>query len=231
MASDNRFFQWLQTEKRGDIMVFDGVEEDDGIIFICFKDGSRINEAFVLPINEKRLNETVLMAEIEDPKNCWGFNERWVGREEERWEENGSGERVCVQPLVEGRKVIDFIPPRPTTSRFGELKSSGVTQNENVTSIGNGLPIAQTSSKVDTNDPVVITLQKSKKKETEISMLLTVSLPSKELYNLVKENFEGGDEKALEYIIKNIDTKSIRESLKIALKEMYEDCNKIKENI
>jgi hypothetical protein len=225
MANNNpRFFQWLSTERRGQILIYDKVEEEDGEIYISFKDGSRINETLVLAINIKDATGK-LMAEIENPQNPWQFKERWVGREEERWEQNSDGERVCVQPLVEGRKLIDLIPPKPTNSKFGELKqpTPQITQDEVI--IKQDEINKPASSNINQNDPVTIMLNKSKKIDTEISMNLTISLPSKDLFNIIKSNFEDGDKKTLEYIICNMDTEAIKNSIKDSLEIMYNETN------
>jgi len=222
MTNNNKFFQWLGTDKQGQIMIFDHVEEDDGDVFVCFKDGSRINENFVLPLNQKN-PDGKLMAEIESPNNTWKFDEKWVGREEERWETNADGEKVCVQPFLPGKKKITLIPPKPTTSKFGDLKQQDqLSIQDNVTIIEKEI-VKPNVSKVVTNDPVTIMLDKSKKVDTEISMDLTVSLPSKDLFNIIKTNFDDGDKKTLEYIINNLNIDDIKNSLKDALQTMYNE--------
>ena len=49
---EHRYFQWLVGERRGEVLIFDEIEEDDGEIFIKFKDNSRINQDLVLPLNQ-----------------------------------------------------------------------------------------------------------------------------------------------------------------------------------
>ena len=89
-----RYFQWIASDKKGQIVFLDKIVAEDGIAFLCFKDGSRMNEAFVAALNQKDLTGTYYMAEIEHPTNCWQFQEEWIGREEEKWELNADGERV-----------------------------------------------------------------------------------------------------------------------------------------
>jgi hypothetical protein len=218
--ANNRFFQWLSSDRKGQIVIYDDVVEDDGEIYVCFKDGSRVNENFVLAINVKDPNGK-LVAEIEGPNNHWQFKEKLVGREEERWELNGDGERVCIQPFIEGKKITELIPPRPSHSKFGELKRQEQPVIQNDISIIQNETIKPVTSNSDKNDPVTIMLDKSKKIDTEISMNLTISLPSKELYNIIKSNFEDGDKKTLEYIICNMNTEAIKTSIKDALQTMY----------
>jgi len=77
-------------------------------------------------------------------------------------------------------------------------------------------------------------MEKSKKVDTEVNMTLVIQLPSSKLFDVIRDSFEDGDSKALEYIIENIDISDIKEALKAGIKEMYgpnedpED-NKLKE--
>jgi hypothetical protein len=213
MAEERRYFQYLAGERKGEVVIFDKIEEEDGIIFISFKDGSRCNEELIIPLNQ-RTYSSELMAEVDSPHNVWTFKEEWIGRVEERYELNAEQERVCVQPFVQGRKLVTPIPPKPTKSNFGNI-----TQSQSV-------PIQQSleeiiERKTPPEDPVWIMCEKSKKFDTEVPMTLIVSLPSRGLYNVAKENFDGGGEKVVEYIINNLDNKSIKESLKKALLEAY----------
>jgi hypothetical protein len=219
IMEEKRYFQWLCGEKQGEILVFDHIEEDNGLIFICFKDKSRINESFVVPLNQTDATNK-MMAEVDSPNNIWKFKEEWVGRQEERWALNEAQERVCVDPFVPGRKVINLIPPRrsaPRTSSFGNVVNQQV---QPVVQVATSLIDPQS---IDKNDPVYILMSKSKKIDTDIQMTLTIALPSKSLYNLAKESFEDGGSKVIEYIIENITIKEIKEALKVAIADMYEN--------
>ena len=81
------------------------------------------------------------------------------------------------------------------------------------------------SSNINSSDPVWIMMEKAKKFDTEVSINMVISLPSKSLYNVAKESFENGGETVVEYIISNLDLEEIKNSLKIALKEAYSDGN------
>jgi len=220
-----KYMQWVVGERRGEVLVFDGVEEEEGEVFIKFKDGSRINETFVAEINKIDLTDK-MMAEIESPNNIWRFSEEWVGHEEEKWEiSQTTGESVCVQPFVAGRKKVNLIPPKPA-SRFSNLMTPAQIIANEISST-NPLSIFKqnipTKPKVNNNDPVYILFNKSKKIDTEISMALTISLPSEHLFNVARDSFEDGEEKALEYIIENIDISLIKEELKKGIKIMYNE--------
>jgi len=211
---NNRYFQWIVGERRGEVMVFDSVIEEDGLIFIVFKDGSRINEDLVAEINVEKLDGK-LMAEVENPSNVWSFKDEWVGREEELWETNAEGESVCVIPFTPGRKVVHIIPPRKSTSKFGNLPTA--PHHHNLLSV----EILPQKNTINTGDPVYIMMDKSKKVDTEVNMTLTISLPSQSLFDVVSESFEDGSNKALEYIIENIDIKDIKSALRAGIDSMY----------
>ena len=72
ISNEIRFFQWVAGERRGEIVILDKIEEEDGQIYLSFKDGSRINVDFVAEINQRDLTGK-LMAEVESPNNVWQF--------------------------------------------------------------------------------------------------------------------------------------------------------------
>jgi hypothetical protein len=207
---NTRFFQWTVGDRKGEVMVFDKIETEDGNVYVVFKDKSRINESFIAPLNQHDLTGK-MMAEVDHPNNIWQFKSEWVGRQEEIWEKNADGEPVCVQPFVEGRKIVKLIPPRrsaPRTSNFG--------------TITNNINYIPAPTPVNTNDPIFILMSKSKKIDSEISMNISISLPPKNLYDIAKESFEEGNEKFVEYIVQSITVDEIKKALKTAITEMYE---------
>jgi len=223
---NNRYFQWIAGEKRGQVMIFDKYFTDgDGTLYIIFKDGSRINSAYVASLNQRDLTG-MLMAEVDSPDNVWTFKEEWIGRKEEVWveqDETNPGHKVCVQPFIPGRKVIKLIPPNPTIIKTHD--------KENINNINNEIEkkeieiIKQETNNIDKNDPIYILMTKSKKEDAEVSMNIQISLPPKELYNIIKKSFDGGIEKFIEYIIQDIKVDKIKESLKTAIYDMYENNN------
>ncbi|MCK9447127.1 hypothetical protein M0Q50_09775 [bacterium] len=211
---DKRYFQWITGEQKGQILIFDKIESDSDGVFVVFKDGSRMNEELIAPINLTDLTGK-FMAEIENSNNCWKFEEKWVGREEEKWEKNANGETVCVQPFSPGRKTWNLIPPRHTPK-----KSSSFGLINKIEEVSQPIQDKQKSN-VDENDPVYILMSKSKKSDIDINMNITISLPPKNLFILASESFDNGDEKFINYIVNEIGTDIIKESLKEAIKEMY----------
>ena len=165
---ENRYFQYLAGPRCGEVVIYDHVEEEDDMVFVCFKDESRCNAVLILPLNERDPG-SMLMAEIDSHTNVWTFAEEWVGRQEERWELNEAQERVCVQPFVEGRRKVTATPPRRTSkAKFGEISKrieAPVVQEKQVPELS--------------GDPVWVMMDKARKFDTEVPMLLVISLPSK----------------------------------------------------
>jgi len=224
----NRYFQWVAGQRRGDVLVLDKIEEEDGIIYLSFKDNSRINSELVAEINVRDLTGK-MMAEVESPSNIWKFQEEKSEddkpRIEKDWESQeeyeiptadeianadltGTGGTIKPRPKL---KKIQLIPPRPTRSQFGKITSADLDQ-----------PVAQAPKKQqNTNDPVWLMMEKAKKFDTPVSVELVISLPAKSLYDVANESFEDGGKKVIDYIIDNLDDTKIKESLRQALLSSY----------
>jgi hypothetical protein len=181
------------------------------------------------------------MAEIDSYNNVWKFETKIVGEDTDRTEIDWESQTRYDVPTVteiasDGQKVpvkrkqITLIPPRRTTpsyisSRFGNVVMSKPTQPiDDMTNIKTNLSAFETRhpSTVNQNDPVYIMMDRSKKIDTEVEMKLVISLPQERLYNVAKESFDDGGEKALNYIIENIDISKIKEALKAGIKARYE---------
>jgi len=241
---DKVFFQWIIGSRQGEVVLFDKLEKDDDIIYVVFKDGSRCNRNLIGKLNEKNLTGK-LMAEVESCKNVWKFEEKFVGREEEKWEDNEDGEKVCVQPFIEGKKVISLIPPEQSFStsrldRLNEIITTGISkiekkieekieiviETENQISSNNNCKedkIDKPGKKDKSLDHIWVTLDKSKKFEAEVNLALNIMLPSKELYKVLRDNFDDGSEKTISYILDHIDVTDIKGSIGKAILNMYDE--------
>lgn len=71
------------------------------------------------------------------------------------------------------------------------------------------------------NDPVTILVNTSKKNDTIIPMQMTISLPTKELFNIVSNNFDNGDEKFVDVILSQINYDMFKVCLRDALLQAY----------
>ena len=241
MNDKARFFQWITGERRGEVVIFDKIVQEDGIIFISFKDNSRINANLVAEINVTDLTNK-MMAEVENSRNIWRFKEKPAvdeSRIEQDWQtqvkyEVPSADDIdhadltnpeggVVQPKKR-KKAIKLIPPIKTRNKFGRIASTddlAASYNESIKTELKIQSATLVEPSMDHNDPVYIMMNKAKKKDIEVSMTLTISLPSKALFDVAVESFDKGGDKVIEYILNNMDIKEIKESLKIALKNTY----------
>ena len=247
MADARRYFQFLAGARRGEVLIMDRIESEDGDIYITFKDDSRMNETLVAQINQRDVTNK-MMAEIDSPSNCWRFQEKSEEDSKPRLEKDAqtgevyeipnvddmvhadlTGETGVVRPRKKN-KAIELVPPRQTPashSVFGAIKAS---YNTPAPVIDNPAPTPKTqqthpSDRQQTNsqDPVWLMCNSSKKFDTQVNLTLTISVPKKSFYQVAKESFEHGGDKVIEYIIQSLDDQKIKDSLKIALKEAYDD--------
>lgn len=228
---ETRYFQWLLYEKNKEIVIFDKVEQDEGINYVVFKNGARCNEELIAPLGARDITGKV-MAEIESPDNMWVFREDIVGGQEEKWETNADGEKVCVVPFLPGKKKIVPVAPRPPipkTSKFGNISNASVVQPKPVEVKEETKPVIEEPKKETFDDPVFGLLEKAKKINQDLNITLTIPLPSKGLYDVAKENFEEGDKKVCEFIVEKLDVTYLKECLKEALLSMYENQNNVQE--
>ena len=209
-----RYFQYLEGERNGMVVESTDVIQEDDNVYIEFVGGDRCNQSMIAPLGANTI-QNMFMAEVSSPTSIWKTTERWVGRQEEKYELNGAQERVCVQPFVEGRKVIDYIPPAPP-SRFGRITKKISTPKPIE-------PIVPTKPEDKyKDDPVWVMLNKSKKFDTEVKLDLIIALPKKSLFNVIDESFDEGGKNMIKYIIETMDVDTIKESLKNALLIAYD---------
>ena len=233
---EQRFFQWLVGERRGEVLVFDRIEEEsDGTIYIVFKDKSRINESLVLSLNQVDATNK-MMAEVENMSKLWQFKESIVGEESGRVEQDWESQIKYDVPSIteimsDGQKMpvkkkkIDLIPPPRTRPEIVKSKFGVISNPPPAPIVPPPVPVEISSqvhqSTLDKNDPVFIMMDKSKKIDTEVDMTLTISLPTQSLFDVVKDSFDDGNKKGLEYIIESIDISKIKKALKEGINQMY----------
>jgi hypothetical protein len=217
MKNDKRFFQFLAGERKEEIVIFDKIEQEDDVIYVTFTDGSRVNEEFIQDIGVRTYQDKY-MAEIEDPSNPWTFEVKYTGRQEEKTAKDADGKIVIVQPFIEGKKKIIPKPPKKLKSSFGKINEVHETPKPK-------------EEKVITDNPVWLMLDKAKKFDTNVDLTITLSLPSKSLYDVANESFENGGNDVIDYIINHITDTKIKDSLKAALQDAYYDPKLLSENI
>jgi hypothetical protein len=233
-----RYFQWIAGERKGEVVFFDKIVEESNMSFVAFKDDTRVNSELIAEINETSLSGKMI-AEVESPSNIWTFKERIIENKPRYEIDHESGLKYQVPSVEEimtdgtaipsQKRVIDIIPPRKTMNKFGriahtqdlagEYNESIATHPEVPNKTPETIPVQPKQQLV--SDPVFIMLDKSKKVDTEVNMTLTISLPSTQLFDVARDSFDDGANKALEYIIENIDISDIKTALKAGIEEMY----------
>jgi hypothetical protein len=162
-------FEWVKTERAGDICNFKEFEIEDGVEYVGFTDGSRIKMEFV--------GDIVLM-------------------------HNNPHEII-------GNIGVDII---------GELPTVAANPMENIIEIRT---VAQTQPTAVSTDPVISILEKSKKRHEKLNLIVTVKIPSVELYNVIKENFENTDDVLLENVMDQIHGSMLKDAVKKELQTLY----------
>lgn len=151
-------FEWVKTEKAGDVVKFKNLVEEGGVEYIVFQDGTRVNSALI--------GDVVLQHKYPDE--------------------------------VLGPALNPSNREKTPEEIFGTVKETPKPQPAIAPS--NGLTTAQAS-------PAISILEKSKKKKKKISFDFMMELPSAEILNIVKENFEASDEDLFYYFLSKIDKK------------------------
>ena len=83
--------------------------------------------------------------------------------------------------------------------------------------------VETTKKQEETTNPIAILVNASAKNPITIPMELTIDLPSKDLFNIIKNNFEDGSEKFIDVILSHIDYDMLVSSLKEALTNAYNE--------
>ena len=73
----------------------------------------------------------------------------------------------------------------------------------------------------DENSPIYKLLSKQKKNMVDVSIKLKMNLPSKELYTVLIDSFEGAESEVINYIIDGIEIDEIKKSLAESIKKNY----------
>lgn len=192
-----QLYQWLKTDKAGDYVYEDKIEEEDGITYIKFTDGSQVNAEL--------LGEYVIKVDSEDD----GFDIKEEIIHDMTKAKLQDGGEVEIPGVMHGQKKVTMVkkpggkrkkptPPPTKMVREGEKPKPAVA-----------------------TDPVIILLEKAKKEKHTYDIELNVDAISTQLFGVVKDTFDDGEEKALDYIVSLIDMDKLKEQLKEKLKEVY----------
>ena len=74
MRKQKRYFQWIDGEMKGDIVILENIEEFEGETFYNFDDGESCNLRFISKMTNSQMDlKNKFMVEIESPSNPWMF--------------------------------------------------------------------------------------------------------------------------------------------------------------
>ena len=169
-------FEWVKTERAGDICRFKEFEVEGDIEYVSFTDNTRIRSEFV--------GDIVLMHE---------YSNEILGQELVR-------EVIVDKPNT----IMQHLRAEQTHTSQAE-----VLQPKNVFHVQENM------------DPVVAILEKTKKKTEKLVLTLTVKIPSADIFNVIKENFDNTEDILLENVLSQIQESSLREAIRKELQNIY----------
>jgi len=196
-AIESQVYQWLKTERAGEYVHESTISEEDGETWIMFTDGTRGNANL--------LGEYFI--KVEDEDDGYIIKEEII--EDLSIAKTQDGKEIEVPGIMHGHRKINMTKkPRKRTPK----KAEPVVKHS---------PEPTVAKKELTTDPVIILLEKAKKEKHSYEIELNVDAISKDLFGVVKDTFEEGEEKALDYIVSLIDMEQLKSQLKEKLKEVY----------
>jgi len=169
-------FEWIKTERAGDVCTFTHFEQDNGVEYVCFDDNTRIRTEFIGDIVLMHLYENEIL-----------------GREIVVDNQSPILQHLRTEVPVATPEPVHSTPNAPT-----KLERTNVFQ-----------------------DPVVSILDKSKKKIEKLTLTINVKIPSAELYNVIKENFDNTEEILLDSVMEQLHEKLLREAVKREIQNIY----------
>lgn len=158
-------FEWVKSERAGDICEFSNFNYESDIEYVIFTDGSRVRTDMI--------GDVILMHR---------FNNEILGR--------------------------DMLLPSSHVEENNILTKTTVTET------------SKHKNDVLTN-PVAAILDKTKKRNEKITLTLNVKIPSVDVYNVIKENFDDVDDVLLASVMDQIHEQVLRDSLKKELQNIY----------
>lgn len=148
---------------------------------------------------------------------------RMAGTPEHKFVVFQSGNRINVDLIDEYMTTfpkthgsID-LNPKAQQSTTPKVVPSNQTVQTSVQSISYN----ESQSSQLSESPIFKLLEKQKKNMVDVSIKLKINLPSKDLYNVLIESFEGAEDEVIEYIINGIEIDDIKKSLSDSIKKNY----------
>jgi hypothetical protein len=252
MKGIRRYFQWLVGDDQGKVVELIDITQEDGEYFYNFEDGESCNLSYICAAtNDKNMLRGKAMVEVPGPYNAWKFEEIKTGSfttaDDEHvvvppledilnQDKDGNiSSAVGTKRLIPPKDYHIIGMPLPSLEEYlrrpkeEKAQSSGVmvtikneVPEEPVKPVTSTPKQEERKPNVNEHDPVYILVKTCKKHDTEISMTVNISLPSKSTYNFAKAEFEDGGEKFIDMLADTLDMTEIEKSIKSALKQAYE---------
>ena len=243
MRKQKRYFQWIDGEMKGDIVLLESIEEFEGETFYNFDDGESCNLRFISKMTNSTSDlKNKFMVEIESPSNPWTLEQI---QPKKYIDESMKGEDIDIPSLhdmlqahgdttnIENSDIGKdrLVPPRKE-QRIIDLPS--IDEYRIKTEEPKKDPVVEQPKQVENKqvsfDPVKILVDSCKKHDTPVELSLNMKLPSKYIANIASSEFEDGFEKFIDCIVSDIDTKMIIAELKKALSSAYSSSMSVDEN-
>ena len=259
MRKQKRYFQWIDGEMKGDIVLLESIEEFEGETFYNFDDGESCNLRFISKMTNSTSDlKNKFMVEIESPSNPWTLEQI---QPKKYIDESMKGEDIDIPSLhdmlqahgdttnIENSDIGKdrLVPPRkeqriidlPSIDEYRIKKEEPkkdpvVEQPKTVETKVEKQEVVEQPKPVENKqisfDPVKILVDSCKKHDTPVELSLNMKLPSKYIANIASSEFEDGFNKFIDCIVSDIDTKMIIAELKKALSSAYSNSMSVEEN-
>lgn len=142
---------------------------------------------------------------------------RMAGTPEHKFVVFQSGNRINVDLIDE---FMTTFPKTPAILDFRGITTQSPVAAPPVSTSVQSISYIETKSQVETS-PIFKLLEKQKKNMVDVSIQLKINLPSKDLYNVLIESFDGAEEEVIDYIINGIEIDDIKKSLSESIKKSY----------
>ena len=161
-------FEWVKTERVGDISKFKEFVIENGVEYAVFIDNTRIRVELIGDVVLKHQYEGDILG------------------------------KITVEPV--DNTILSHL-------RVEEVKQK---------------PAVVQKTSVISHDPVIAILEKTKKKTEKINLTLSLKIPSPDLYNVIKENFDNTDEILLQNVMDQIQDELLKDALRRELQNIYQ---------
>lgn len=244
--NDKYYFQWVDGPKTNEITTLISVTIEDGEIYLNLADGSRCNRQYVALLNcgiDKKI-----LAHISSPNNKWNIYNEEIPEVPEKYAMNNDGEQCCIQ-LYEPKRTIKRVTPPKTyhvdvdmlfdrpivyqnIDNHADIKTSNPHRSEETRSldkttiqekqIPKNINVSDTPNTNNTQDNMLACiLQKSKKTLYNANMDISLSIPSKEIFNVIVDSFDTSIDELIELIMDDVDVDEIKAALVKSILEIY----------